>query len=77
METLSITVRYRPLRIGWCVRNNDFTALRESWQLSATMWGGRYNPVIPVDDPDYARALVEMFRVDVLWPLSNDETVKT
>lgn len=77
METLSITVRYRPIRIGWCVRNNDFTALRESWQLSATMWGGRYNPIIPVDDPDYARALVELFRVDVLWPLSNDETVKS
>ena len=77
METLSINVRYRPLRIGWCVRKDDYAALRESWKLSATMWGGRYNPVIPVDDPNYARALVELFRVDVLWPLSNDETVKS
>ena len=77
METLSITIRYRPIRIGWCVRNNDFTALRESWQFNATMWGGRYNPVIPVDDSDYARALVELFRIDVLWPLSNDENDET
>lgn len=77
MDTLSVTVRYRPLRIGWCVRMNDLDALRESWRLSSTMWGGRYNPIIPVDDLDYARALVELFRVDLLWPASDDAAVKS
>ncbi len=77
METLSINVRYRPLRIGWCVRKDDLAGLRESWQLSATMWGGRYNPIIPVDNPGYACALVELFHVDCLWPISNDKTVKS
>ncbi len=76
METLGITVRYRPIRIGWCIRSDDYEALQEAWQLSFTMWGGCYNPVIPVDDADYARNLVNLFRVDVLWPLSNDETTK-
>ena len=74
METLGITVRYRPIRIGWCIRSDDYETLQESWQLSFTMWGGCYNPVIPVDDAVYARNLVNLFRVDVLWPLSNDET---
>jgi len=77
MDTLSVNVRYRPLRIGWCIRSNDFTALREAWRLSSTMWGGLYNPIIPVDDLDYARALVELFRVDLLWPASDDAAVKS
>lgn len=72
-----MTVRYRPIRIGWCVRMNDLAALRDAWRLSSTMWGGRYNPIIPVDDVDYARALVELFRVDMLWPASNAAAVKS
>ena len=45
--------------------------------ISSTMWGGIYNLIIPVDDVDYARALVELFRVDFLWPASNDAAVKS
>jgi len=77
MDALNVTVRYRPLRIGWCVRQNDFEALRRSWLLSHTMWGGRYNPIIPVDDVDYARSLVDLFRVDILWSVSADETIES
>lgn len=76
MNTLSVTVRYRPIRIGWCVRAGDFAALREALKLTFTMWGGRYNPVIPVDDFATANSLVRLFRVDVLWPVSDDEEVK-
>ncbi len=77
MDTLNLTVRYRPVRIGWCIRSDDFTALRESWRLSTALWGGRYNPIIPVDDVAYARGLVELFRVDCLWPVTDDERVKS
>ena len=76
MTTLSVSVRYRPIRIGWCVREGDLAALREVLKLTFTMWGGRYNPVIPVDNFDLAGRLVRLFRVDVLWPASNDELVK-
>lgn len=75
MDTLALTIRYRPIRIGWCIRSGDVAGLREAVTLSYTMWGGRYNPIIPVDDPDHARALVRLFRVDVLWPLSGDDVV--
>jgi DNA-directed RNA polymerase subunit RPC12/RpoP len=77
MNALNVTVRYRPLRIGWCVRQNDFEALRRSWLLSHTMWGGRYNPIIPVDDVEYARSLVDLFRVDILWSVATDETIES
>lgn len=76
MNTLSVTVRFRPIRIGWCVCAGDFAAMRKAMKLSFTMWGGCYNPIIPVDDFATASSLVRLFRVDVLWPVSDDETVK-
>ena len=76
MNTLSVTVRYRPIRIGWCVRADDFKALREALKCTFTMWGGRYNPLIPVDDVELAHSLIRLFRVDVLWPASKDDIVK-
>ena len=76
MNTLSVTVRYRPIRIGWCMRAEDFAAMRNAIKLTFTMWGGRYNPIIPIDDFEAASSLIRLFRVDVLWPVSEDEVVK-
>ncbi len=76
MNTLSVTVRYRPIRIGWCVSTGGFAALREALKLTFTMWGGRYNPIIPINDFEAASSLVQLFRVDVLWPVTDDEAVK-
>lgn len=76
MNTLSITVRYRPIRIGWCIRAEDFAAMRNAIKLTFTMWGGRYNPIIPIDNFEAASSLVRLFRVDVLWPVSDDEAIK-
>lgn len=76
MNTLSVTIRYRPIRIGWCVRAGDSAAMREAMRLTFTMWGGRYNPIIPIDDFEAASSLIQLFRVDVLWPVSDDEAVK-
>jgi hypothetical protein len=75
MNTLSIRLRYRPLRLGWCVLKGDMEAFRRAARLSFTMWGGRYNRIIPVDDLDLAGALVKLFRVDALVPLSEGATV--
>jgi hypothetical protein len=46
-------------------------AFRRSVRLSFTMWGGRYNPIIPVDDGAIAEALVKLFRVDALVRMSD------
>lgn len=75
MNTLSIRLRYRPLRIGWCLPKGDFEAFRRAARLSFTMWGGRFNPVIPVDEPELAKALVKLFRVDALAPMSEGAEV--
>ncbi len=75
MNTLNLRIKYRPLRIGWCLVSNDISALRNAFQFSHTMWGGRFNPVIPVDKSDLAIKLVKLFRVDVLFPVSEDKKV--
>ena len=61
-------VTYRPLRIGWALTGQDIEACRYAALLNYTLWGGRFNPLLPVDRPAFARQLVDAFRVDVETP---------
>jgi hypothetical protein len=38
------------------------------FRFSHTLWGGRFNHVIIVDDADKAKRILEMFRLDIVWP---------
>ena len=62
-------VTYRPLRIGWALTGQDIEACRQAARLNYTLWGGRFNPLLPVDRPAFARQLVDAFRVDVVLPI--------
>ncbi len=73
MGSLSINLRYRPVRIGWCVKRGDLAAFRHSARRSFSLWGGRFNPIIPIDDPTEARALIDLFRVDCLHAVTKSE----
>jgi hypothetical protein len=75
MDTVSLTVRYRPIRLGWCIRAGDKEGLRKAVRLSLALWGGSYNPIIPVDETALARSLVDRFRIDALWPISADPSI--
>lgn len=77
MGSLDITVRYRPVKVGWCISSADRNAFRSAVKLSHTFWGGRYNPVIPVDNPELAKQLIALCRVDVLWALTDDPEIRT
>ena len=48
MTDLSAVVRLRPARIALLVRPNDTRSVRRFMRISACMWGGIYNPIIPV-----------------------------
>lgn len=72
MGMLHVHVAYRPIRIGWCLRHGRFEDLEEAFRLAHTLWGGRYNPVIVVDDP-LASSFVNAFRLDALYPISRDD----
>jgi len=44
--------------------------------MSHAFWGGRFNPILVVDREEEARRLVDLFRVDVIWPIGDSEEVK-
>jgi hypothetical protein len=46
--TISASVRLRPTRIGFLVRPDDMAAVRQVMQVCTCLWGGMYNPIIPV-----------------------------
>jgi len=69
--------RYRPLKVGWCVRPGVLDDLRSVLRLTHALWGGAFNPVIPIDATDLAADLVRVFRVDVLYPAVNDDASLT
>lgn len=48
MDKLSGELRLRPIRIGFLLRPTDKRSLRRIMQLCTCLWGGTYNPMIPV-----------------------------
>ncbi len=71
MGSLSLRVRYRPIRIGWCLESQVLDQLEAAIRLSTAFAGGRFNPLIPVDSSELAESLVERFRVDLLFPVAD------
>ncbi len=81
LATLSATLRMRPTRIGFLVNPMDIGTVRQVMQVCACLWGGVYNPIIPVcpvlpeawkrppfRDPTpeaLARGYIEFFEPDV------------
>jgi len=71
MASTTIGVGYRPLRIGFCVNPNNIDEIREVIRLNTMLWGGIYNPIIPVDsDLEFSKQLTNLFQVDLLYPLN-------
>ena len=48
MTILHASLRLRPTRIGFLVRPTDLRAIRRIMRLCVCLWGGLYNPILPV-----------------------------
>lgn len=73
----NLFVNYRPLRIGFCVRENSIEDVVRAAELNTLLWGGIYNPIIPVgSDIKFSSKLVEVFKLDLLYPVSNSAEIK-
>jgi hypothetical protein len=48
MASLNASLKLRPTRIGFLVRPSDRTSLSKIMRLNSCLWGGIYNPIIPV-----------------------------
>jgi hypothetical protein len=48
MVDINANIRLRPVRIGFLVRPTDLGSIKEIMRYCASVWGGVYNPIIPV-----------------------------
>jgi hypothetical protein len=48
MTEVSAGIRLRPTRVGFLVRPTDLASVREIMSCCSCLWGGIYNPLIPV-----------------------------
>lgn len=75
------SVKLRPVRLGFLVPPGDLAVVRRVIRLSACVWGGRYNPIIPffegasarwarpwksASGREVARGYIDFFEPDVL-----------
>ena len=75
MGPISLKVRYRPLRIGWCIEADSLDDFTKAVKLSHVFWGGRFNPIIPCANREMAKALILAFNVDALYNVSGTNAV--
>ena len=75
MDTLRVDISYRPLRIGWAIKADDFNAYRKAIKYSYALWGGRFNPILFVDREEESSRVIDLFRVDLVVPVGDSEEV--
>ncbi len=77
MSTLHVSVTFRPLRLGLCVRAGNLEDFGLALRLTHCFWGGVFNPIIPFDDDGTGTRLIWLYACDALYSASDDEeTVK-
>ena len=77
MKSRYINVKTKPIRIGWCIQQDDYESLKTALELNHTLWGGRFNPIIPIGKDTNENNLIEKFNVDVLHNINENEEVST
>ncbi len=76
MASINLSIKYRPVKIGFLVRDGSIEDLVKSAGINTLLWGGIYNPIIPVSkDIKFAEQLINLFSVDVLFPVFHTNEV--
>lgn len=78
MAVITLNVNYRPLRIGFCIRENNFDDIIKATGINTILWGGIYNPLISVgQNNEFASHLVKLFQIDLLYPVVQSKEIDT
>ena len=65
-STPQIWLTYRPIRIGWIVETGNVSQLLTALSWSTCLWGGRFTPIITIQDTELANDLIANFCLDAL-----------
>lgn len=71
-----VWLEYRPVRIGWVIPDRDIARLITAASWSACLWGGRFDPIIPIHDLALAEQLLKTFAVDLLIPIDPTDAAR-
>lgn len=77
MPSASISIKYKPVRIGFLVKEESLEDIVKSAGINSMLWGGIYNPIIPIkkDENIFAEQLMNLFSVDVLYATSESSEI--
>ncbi|MBS3904206.1 MAG: hypothetical protein KGZ39_02645 [Simkania sp.] len=77
MASSRALVKYKPLRIGFLVREGSVEDLVKAAGINSLLWGGIYNPILPikVGDNSLADQLIKLFAIDILYPVTGSEEI--
>lgn len=70
MSFTSIDISVRPIKLAILVDYNDKTALLKAISINSVLWGGLYNPIIPI----YKR-LPNVFKKDVVYKFHSKKDI--
>ena len=77
MPTTTVSIGYRPIRIGFLIKDNSLEDFLKCCKVNTLLWGGILNPIIPVgDNPAIAQDLIDSFAVDLLLPFSTGKEIE-
>jgi hypothetical protein len=77
MNDVTLSLRYRPLRVGLLVRQGELADLERAAGIASLLWGGIHNPLIPIgpDTACFAEQLITLFQIDVLYPVGQSPEI--
>lgn len=76
MATSNLSLNYRPIRIGFLVKEGSLDDLVLAAKINTLLWGGIYNPIIPVGGgTNLPEQLIELYAVDVLHRVSQTDEI--
>ncbi len=77
MATNSLSIKYRPIKIGFLIRDGSIDDLVKAAEINTLLWGGIRNPIVPVTESnkDFSNQLLNLFSVDVLFAVARTEEI--
>ncbi len=72
------SIKYKPLRVGFLVRDGNLEDLKKAAGINCLLWGGIYNPILPIVSGDnaFAEQLMNLFSVDLLYAVAQTPEVE-
>ena len=76
MAITNFSAKYRTLKIGFLIPEDDISSLIEAVKINTLLWGGEHNPIIPVGaDETKVIEQIKSTPVDVLHAIVNNEKI--